>query len=78
MARPATPRFTHGLSGWMRSALPGVVIDAPDEERGRRDRVVDATIYLLAFVIGAAASSTRGSSIRHGCVSRRSSSGSRR
>ena len=38
----------------MRSALPGVVIDAPDEERGRRDRVVDATIYLLAFVIGAA------------------------
>ena len=23
---------------WLRSALPGVVIDAPDEERGRRDR----------------------------------------
>ena len=38
----------------MRSALPGVVIDAPDEERGRRDRVVDATIYLLAFAISAA------------------------
>jgi signal transduction histidine kinase len=38
----------------MRSALPGVVTDAADEERGRRDRVVDATIYLLAFVISAA------------------------
>src|SRR3954469_12052364 len=55
MARPATARFTDGLSGWLRSALPGVVIDAPDEERGRRDRVVDATIYLVAFAIGAAA-----------------------
>ena len=54
MARQATARFTDGLSGWMRSALPGVVIDAPDAERGRRDRLVDATIYLLAFVISAA------------------------
>ncbi len=54
MTRQATARFTHRLSGGMRSALPGVVIDAPDEERGRRDRVVDATIYLLAFAIGAA------------------------
>src|SRR3954453_14396606 len=24
MARPATARFTDGLSGWLRSALPGV------------------------------------------------------
>ncbi|MEA2250324.1 MAG: hypothetical protein QOG70_566 [Solirubrobacteraceae bacterium] len=54
MARQATARFTHGLSDWMRSALPGVVIDAPDEERGRRDRVVDATMYLVAFAISAA------------------------
>src|SRR5215210_5123164 len=54
MARQATARFTDGLSGWLRSALPGVVIDAPDEERGRRDRVVDATIYLVAFAISAA------------------------
>ena len=54
MARPATARFTDGLSGWLRSALPGVVIDARDEERGRRDRVVDATVYLGAFAIGAA------------------------
>ena len=54
MARQATARFTHGLSGWMRSALPGVVIDAPDEERGRRDRVVDAAMYVFAFAIGAA------------------------
>jgi len=38
----------------MRSALPGVVIDAPDEERGRRDRIVDATMYLVAFAISAA------------------------
>ena len=54
MARPATARFTDGLSGWLRSALPGVVIEARDEERGRRDRVVDATVYLGAFAIGAA------------------------
>ena len=40
MTRQATARFTDGLSAWLRSALPGVVIDAPDEERGRRDRVV--------------------------------------
>ena len=54
MARQATARFTRGLSGRLRSALPAVVIDARDEERGRRGRVVDATIYLLAFAIGAA------------------------
>ena len=54
MARQATARFTDGLSGWLRSALPDVVIDAPDEERGRRDRVVDATIYLVALAISAA------------------------
>src|SRR5215203_3162754 len=54
MARQATARFTDGLSGWLRSALLGVVIDAPDEERGRRDRGVDATIYLGAFAISAA------------------------
>src|SRR3954452_11387187 len=54
MARQATARFTDGLSGWLRSALPGVVNDAPDEERGRRDHLVDATIYLVAFAISAA------------------------
>src|SRR4051812_4244129 len=54
MARRATMRVTDGLSGWLRSALPGVVIDAPDEQRGRRDRVVDASIYLVAFAISAA------------------------
>lgn len=54
MARPATARFTDGPSGWLRSALPDVVIEASDEERGRRDRVVDAAVYLGAFVIGAA------------------------
>jgi len=53
MARQATARFTDGLSAWMRSALPDVVIDAP-QERGQRDRVADATIYLVAFAIGAA------------------------
>jgi signal transduction histidine kinase len=46
--------FTPGLSGWMRSALPGVVMDAPDEEPRRRDRVVDAMVYLVAFVIATA------------------------
>jgi signal transduction histidine kinase len=54
MAPQATARFTEGPSGWLRSALPDVVIDAPDEERRARDRVVDATIYLVAFVISAA------------------------
>src|SRR3954454_20995013 len=54
MARQATARFTDGLSGWLRSALPVCVIDAPDEERGRRDHLVDATIYLVAFAISAA------------------------
>src|SRR6185369_17181430 len=54
MARQATARFTDGLFGWLRSALPGVVIDAPDEGRGRRDRFVDATTYLVAFAISAA------------------------
>src|SRR4051794_16749711 len=47
MARPTTRRFTDGLSGWLRSTLPAVVIDAPDEQRGRRDRVLDATLYLV-------------------------------
>jgi signal transduction histidine kinase len=54
MARQATARFTHGLSGWMRTALPSVVIDAPGEQRGRRDLVVDAVTYLFAFGIGTA------------------------
>ena len=54
MARHATARFTDGLSSWLRSALPGVVIDAPEEERGRRDHLIDATIYVVAFAISAA------------------------
>src|SRR6476661_3936035 len=58
MARPATARFTDGLSGRLRSALPDVVIDAPDEQRGRRDHLVDATIYLVAFAISAASTLT--------------------
>ena len=53
MARQATARFTDGLSGRLRSALPDVAIDAPDEERARRDHLVDATIYLVAFAISA-------------------------
>ena len=54
MARQATARFTDGLSGWMRSALPAVVIDVPDGERGRRNRVADAAMYLFAFAVAAA------------------------
>src|SRR3954453_14987863 len=54
MAPQARARFTDGLSGWVHTALPDVVADAPDEERGRRDRVADATIYVVAFAISAA------------------------
>jgi signal transduction histidine kinase len=50
MARQATARFTR----WIGSALPAAVIDAPDDERGRRDRVVDALMYLFAFAISTA------------------------
>ena len=52
MKRHATARFTRNLSGWLSSTLPGVAIDAC-EERGRRDRVVDATMYLVVFVAAA-------------------------
>jgi signal transduction histidine kinase len=34
--------------------LPAVVPDSPDEERGRRNRVVDATMYLVALAISTA------------------------
>jgi signal transduction histidine kinase len=54
MAPQATAGFTHALAGWMRSALPDVVVDAPDEGRGRRNRVVDAAVYLFAFVVATA------------------------
>src|SRR3712207_3705219 len=40
--------------GMARQGTARFVIDGPDEERGRRDRVVDATIYLVAFAISAA------------------------
>lgn len=53
MARPATARFTDGLSGWLRSVLPDAAIDAADEEGGRRNRFVDVTVYLAAFAISA-------------------------
>ena len=51
MARRATARRTPGLSGWLPSALPEVVREPSDDERGR---LADATIYLIAFAIGAA------------------------
>jgi signal transduction histidine kinase len=54
MARRTTAGFTHALSGWMRSALPDVVADAPDEGRRRRDRIIDVAVYLFAFAIAAA------------------------
>jgi signal transduction histidine kinase len=54
MARQATARFTR----WIGSALPGVVIDTPEEGRGRRDRIVDAVTYLVAFAIAAATLAT--------------------
>src|SRR5207247_1203736 len=46
-------RFSDRLSGWLRSTLPDVVDDAPDEQRGRRDRLVDVAIYIVAFAISA-------------------------
>jgi signal transduction histidine kinase len=54
MARQPIPPETSGLSGRLRSALPAVVVDAPDKDRGRRDRVVDAAMYLVAFAISTA------------------------
>ena len=53
MTRQVTARITDGLSDWMRSALPGVVIDATDEEPGRRERVAGAALYVFALAIGA-------------------------
>ena len=46
----ATTSFTR----WIRSALPAAVIDAPAEGRDRRDRLVDATMYLASFAIATA------------------------
>ncbi len=41
-----TTRFTQ--------ALPGVVAEDPTAARGRRDRIVDAAMYVFAVVVGAA------------------------
>jgi len=46
-------RETTARSLSSRLALPAVVPDDPDRVRGRRDRVVDAITYLLAFAIAA-------------------------
>jgi signal transduction histidine kinase len=54
MARQATARVIDSLSGRLRSALPAVVPDPPKEERGRRDHLVDAATYAVAFLISAA------------------------
>src|SRR3954451_6247285 len=54
MAPGPTARVTRGLSGRIRFALPDAFIDPPDDERGRRDRVVDAVMYLVAFTISTA------------------------
>ena len=42
------------LPGWIPSSLPGVVIDPHGEGRGRRDRIVDALMYLAAFALSLA------------------------
>jgi signal transduction histidine kinase len=49
----ASAGFTQSVSGWMRSALPDVVVD-PASERGRRARVLDATAYVFAFAVATA------------------------
>src|SRR5918995_128392 len=46
MARQSTTRVTQGLSGRLRSALPAVVLDAPDEERRGRDLAVVAGLMV--------------------------------
>src|SRR5215212_1544245 len=51
MAGQATPRSTRRPRGWIASVLPEVV-DDPGERGERRDRVVDAIMYLVAFTIG--------------------------
>jgi signal transduction histidine kinase len=40
---------------WLRFSLPGVLIDGREEDHRRRDRVVDAAMYLIAFAISAVA-----------------------
>jgi signal transduction histidine kinase len=55
MAHPATPRSTPDLPRWLRFTLPGALIDAPEEDHSRRDSIVDAAMYLIAFTIGALA-----------------------
>src|SRR3954447_22992002 len=54
MARDATAGSTNALSGWLRSALPALVADDPDEAGGRRVGVLDALAYTFSFAIGAA------------------------
>src|SRR5215207_11683263 len=51
MARQATARSTQAVAGWTRSALPGVVPDAPSEDR---DRVVAAAMYVFSFGVATA------------------------
>ncbi len=54
MGRARSTRHGHediGASHW---GLPAVVLDAPDDVRGRRDRLVDAVVLLFALVVGAA------------------------
>ncbi len=55
MARQTTASFTSALSRSLRSALPEVPIESPERKRGRRDRAVDAAMYLIAFAIAAVA-----------------------
>ncbi len=54
MARQATPGGRRRLPGWFPTALPDVVVDDPRERHGRRERIGDAVMYLVAFVIGLA------------------------
>jgi len=49
----ATARSTPDLPRWIRSALPADLIDGREEDRSRRDAIVDAAMYLIAFAIGA-------------------------
>src|SRR5688572_10383494 len=53
MARRPTADVTQGLSGWI-PALPDAFVDPPGKRRTRRDRIVDAVMYFVAFAISTA------------------------
>src|SRR5215217_484318 len=48
------PAMASRLPRWLPSALPDAVVDPPGKRRTRRDRIVDAVMYFVAFAISTA------------------------